>query len=175
MTFFARHRRLAIFALIVLAQAVVVLALVVREERLLAEGTEITLEVVPVDPRDLLRGDYVTLGYEAQDLANVLGDFATEGETVYVVFQQRGEYWVPIEYNRDRVSPSSLPSGSVQIKARVTSSNLGRIRVDYPNLDRYYIPSGTGNPPSIPDAVVTVTGDGEARLVRLLIDGQPWP
>jgi len=175
MTLFARHRRLAIFAVIVLAQVLVVLALVVREERLLASGTEITLEVVPVDPRDLLRGDYVTLGYKAQNLEGVSGDFASVGETIYVVFERRGTYWVPTDYNRDRLSPSSLPGDAVQIEARVTSSNLGRLRVDYPNLDRYYIEAGSGNPPSIPDAVVSVTGGGEARLVRLLIDGQPWP
>ena len=175
MTFFGRHRRLAIFALIVLAQAAVVLALVVREERLLASGTEITLEVVPVDPRDLLRGDYVTLAYAAQNLEGVDGEFATTGEEIYVVLEQRGAYWVPADYHRDRVSPSSLPSGAVQLEARVTTSTLGRLRVDYPNLDRYYIEAGTGDPPEIPDAVISVSGSGEARLVRLLIDGEPWP
>jgi uncharacterized membrane-anchored protein len=175
MILLSRHGRLGLFALIVLAQVVFVLALVVREERLLAAGSEVTLQVVPVDPRDLIRGDYVALGYEAQDLANVSGEYASVGDTIYVVFEQRGTYWVPTDYNRDRLSPSSLPGGAVQLKATVTSSTLGVLRVDYPNLDRYYIPQGTGNPPSIPDAVVSVTGSGEARLVRLLIDGQPWP
>jgi uncharacterized membrane-anchored protein len=32
---------------------------------ILREGREVLLKVEPVDPRDLLRGDYVRLGYEA--------------------------------------------------------------------------------------------------------------
>ncbi len=35
-----------------------------RPRRVLRDGREITLKVEPVDPRDLLRGDYVSLCYE---------------------------------------------------------------------------------------------------------------
>lgn len=175
------RRRLVIFALLVAAQALVVLALVVREERLLRTGTEVILEVLPVDPRDPLRGDFVIMSYDAQDLRAVPGDFTSVGDDVYVVLQQRGPYWVPTEYRRERVSPSVLPTGAVQIRGVVTSRQPD-LRVDYPNLDRFYVPEGQGvfptdpdGRPRLPDAVVVVSGDGTARLAELLIDGQPWP
>ena len=40
-----------------------ILAMVVQRAAILRSGQEVRLEVVPVDPRDLFRGDYVVLGY----------------------------------------------------------------------------------------------------------------
>ena len=38
--------------------------MVIDRVRLLTSGREITLPIVPVDPRDLFRGEYVRLGYD---------------------------------------------------------------------------------------------------------------
>ena len=38
--------------------------MVIDRVRLLKTGREITLPIVPVDPRDLFRGEYVRLGYD---------------------------------------------------------------------------------------------------------------
>ncbi|MBA2400538.1 MAG: GDYXXLXY domain-containing protein, partial [Bradyrhizobium sp.] len=40
-----------------------ILAMVFQRAAILRDGKEVRLEVVPVDPRDLFRGDYVVLGY----------------------------------------------------------------------------------------------------------------
>ena len=48
--------------------------------RVLREGTEVTLQTRPVDPRDFLRGDYVVLSYEISSLpAGALKDTPSAG------------------------------------------------------------------------------------------------
>ena len=47
-----------------LAQTGVLAYMVIDRVRLLKSGREITLPIVPVDPRDLFRGEYVRLGYD---------------------------------------------------------------------------------------------------------------
>ena len=61
--------------------ALIVLALVnfeiYKKEQLLAEGTTILLELAPVDPRSLMQGDYMILGYRIArlpELTNVEKD-----------------------------------------------------------------------------------------------------
>jgi len=56
-----RKVRLAL-AILALAQTGVLAAMVIDRVRLLTSGREITLPIVPVDPRDLFRGEYVRLG-----------------------------------------------------------------------------------------------------------------
>ena len=41
-----------------------ILAMVYQRAEILRNGQEVRLEIVPVDPRDLFRGDYVILDYQ---------------------------------------------------------------------------------------------------------------
>jgi uncharacterized membrane-anchored protein len=47
-----------------LIQVAFIAAMVLDRAGILREGTEITLQTRPVDPRDFLRGDYVQLRYD---------------------------------------------------------------------------------------------------------------
>ena len=48
--------------------------------RVLRQGSEVTLQTRPVDPRDFLRGDYVVLNYEITNLpAGALKDAPSQG------------------------------------------------------------------------------------------------
>src|SRR5690606_26923443 len=62
-------------ALVALLQAGALLWMIWDRASLLANGREIVLDVVPVDPRSLFRGDYVILGYD-------ISRFNTEGNVV---------------------------------------------------------------------------------------------
>lgn len=61
----------------------VVLAFVVFQNLIFYTGTEVLLKTVPVDPRDLLRGDYVILNYEIAQLPRS-NDYKND-EIVYTV------------------------------------------------------------------------------------------
>ena len=51
-------------AVVALGQAAVLGWMIWDRASLLANGREVVLEVIPVDPRSLFRGDYVILGYD---------------------------------------------------------------------------------------------------------------
>src|SRR3954447_10867095 len=59
----ARVPPLVRYLLAALVLCGLILATVVQRAGILKSGQEARLEVVPVDPRDLFRGDYVVLGY----------------------------------------------------------------------------------------------------------------
>jgi len=166
------HRRLAIFAVLVLAQAVFVVAIVVREEGRL-DGLEIVLESRPVDPRDPLRGDFVILSYRAEEVDGIPALDHRVGETVFIELQDQGRYWVPITVNGRLLPRDEWRDGHAWLLARVESASP--LRVSYPDLGAYFIPQGTGDPPEPPDVFVSVSDDGVARIKRLEIDGVRWP
>ncbi len=69
---------------------------------ILRNGAEVLLKVEPVDPRDLLRGDYVSLGYEISRIpvkliANVPPDKLSSDDQPLVVRVKKGMdgYWHP--------------------------------------------------------------------------------
>src|SRR3954469_22453727 len=66
-----------------------ILATVVQHAAILRSGQEARLEVVPVDPRDLFRGDYVVLTYRigTVDLPKDLTTPFTRGQQVFVTLR----------------------------------------------------------------------------------------
>lgn len=152
----------------------------------LRDGQEVLLKVEPIDPRDLLRGDYVRLGYEIRDVPVKLVTNAPAGEFVTVegpIFVRLGKdpdgYW--------RVRSASLgepagtpPAGDVDIRGSITGGwTLGpeaSFSVDY-GIDRYYVPEGEGKaieadlrerPFGILAAIAT---DGTPQI-KALMDGE---
>lgn len=177
MTLLRSHGRLALFVVLVALQAAVVVGAVAREEHFRRTGTDIVLEAVPVDPRDLLRGDFVILAYAVQDLSKVADrDFISAEDDVYVVLEQHGRYWERIAYRDSNPGRAGRPDGTVVLRGVDANSGLrsSGFRVTYQNIDRYYVPEGKGILPSPPDVIV-VSGDGSARIKRLEIEGKPWP
>ena len=67
---------------------------------ILRNGKEVLLKVEPVDPRDLLRGDYIILGYEisripVKMIANIPAGKLSSDDTSIVVRLKKGAdgYW----------------------------------------------------------------------------------
>ena len=166
------RRRLAIFALIVGLQVLLLLGIIVSEERRQA-GEEIVLESLPVDPRDPLRGDYVILGYRAEQLDHLRGVRPRAGAEVYVTFEDQGRYWEPTGFSTRNLDPDEWGRGRVAIRARVVGE--APFRVEYPDLGEYFVPQGTGVLPRPPDVHIAVSRDGVARIKYLEVDGERWP
>ena len=64
----ARTPKIALFGAAALVQVVLLSVMIVDRVQILRDGKEVTLRSRPVDPRDLLRGDYVILGYYISQL-----------------------------------------------------------------------------------------------------------
>ena len=63
-----RIPKAVLFGAAILLQCALLVLMVADRVRILREGREVTLQTRPVDPRDLLRGDYVVLGYDISQL-----------------------------------------------------------------------------------------------------------
>ena len=121
---------------------------------LLKNGREIVLPIIPVDPRDLFRGDYVTLSFPVSRLAANLADTTQpiQSNKFYVTFDQGVDgVWTPSKITA--TIPSTRAPNQVVLKAKqrygwgaITwgpSRNKDTIDALY-GLERYYVAEGTG-------------------------------
>ena len=151
---------------------------------LLSNGREIKAAVVPVDPRDIFRGDYVTLGYGFSTGAELaLPEGVRQGDTVYALLKSNG----PTDWTLAAVSeaePDMPGDGQVVLKAIVDYvrrspqpgvSTVGRLRY---GIERFYVPEGTGRELEAQVrekrivAVLAVGSNGKVALKGLEADGK---
>jgi uncharacterized membrane-anchored protein len=169
-----------------------ILATVVQRAGILRSGQEVRLEIVPVDPRDLFRGDYVVLDYRIGTV-NIPVDGPTSftrGQQVFVTLRpdaSNKSKAVAISAERPAVSGTDIViSGVVSVasacqlnEAGVSDCKLGRraVGVRY-GLESYFVPEGEGKkieltPKALLEVVAAVAPSGQAAIKRLLIDGKP--
>lgn len=117
---------------------------------ILRDGAQVLLKVEPVDPRDLLRGDYVRLGYGISTLprslfAQGLPDTVEDGRTVYVLLAMGSDgVWTASSASLE--PPAAVPPESRLIRGRVDGGFFGSgadLRVSY-GIERFYLPEGEG-------------------------------
>jgi uncharacterized membrane-anchored protein len=166
-------------------------------------GETILLAVVPIDPRDMFRGEYVRLDTPATRLTLQGGSVPPPGLSVmpageswkdlpddpeergeelyrrhvYVQLEPRGDFgeFLPVTISLEPLDDRA------NLRGRVTSFDAatGWLEVDY-GLDRYFMQEGTAGP--VEDALrnrqrvqmeVAVTDAGRSRIRRLLVNGVP--
>ena len=165
------------FAVATGLQAALLLAWAGYHEWTRATAGTIVLETAPVDPRDLLRGDYMILSYKISDVpapAGAGGNDDAVGRDIWVSLRPAGRFhevagtaWTP---------PGAVAPGIVVVRGRTTQGGRGaNLRVEY-SIEKYFVPEGKGQPP-FKEMVVEATVSKTRRLgIRhLLIDGQPYP
>ena len=64
----ARIPKFVLFGAAALVQVALLALMIIDRAQILRDGTEVTLQTRPVDPRDFLRGDYVVMGYDIAQL-----------------------------------------------------------------------------------------------------------
>lgn len=149
----------------------------------LQNGAEAVLKVRPVDPRDLLRGDYVILSYEIANLPVGLianppaGDFVEEGPVFVRLARGAEGYWEAVSANLGTLPAAPPADGEVDIRGTTGGSVIPNsvMGVDY-GIDRFYVPEGEGR--AIEDDMrvrpfgvkVAIGRDGAAQI-KALLDG----
>lgn len=141
---------------------------------LLRSGREIVLKVIPVDPRDLFKGDYVRLGYDIAgfEAAKLDGPALMSGDRVFVTLEQAGADapWTVAKISRTR--PATLAANQIMLMAK---GNYNRLLY---GLERYYLPEGTGGAmedkarKGVISAIVAVNAKGQSAIKGLIIDGK---
>lgn len=149
-----KGRTLILAAVVVaVAQIGFLVSAIYSRAALLRTGQEVTLETRPVDPRDLLRGDYVALSYDISRIpvALVRTERARDGKAVGTVYVRlrTGEGTAParaiaVGFGEPLADVPGV--GEVDIRGTSTSYWTGdatELFVDY-GLERFYLPEGEG-------------------------------
>jgi len=144
-----------------------------HEEYLTTHGREILLPTLPVDPRDLFRGDYVVLRYEISRHKVPLyrqSNFEN-GQTVYVSLKLDGQNWMI-----DKVALEK-PARGLFLQGKIDEVQKEKYQVTYGiqyGIESYFVPEGEGKKlESLREkkklsAVINVTPDGQAKIKQLV-------
>jgi uncharacterized membrane-anchored protein len=200
-----RHLSAPVGAIAAGAVCLAILAgMMVRHAWPLWTGTTVVLRAVPVDPRDLFRGEFVRLSTPANRLF-VTADPVKPAEAPDAVVVRPGDDWwerwpaaarresvgavVYVQLEPDPASGEHRPvtvsrgkvPGALNLQGRVVESYPPYIQVDY-GLEAFFMAEGTARP--VEDAIrngqrvqmdVAVAAGGRARVRNLIIDGTPLP
>jgi uncharacterized membrane-anchored protein len=169
--------RARLFAGAVVVHALVLVGWAASLEWDLARASRIRLAVAQRDPRDLLRGMYVDLRFEIQEIpADVIaGGQPDHGDPIWVTLAPKGAVYAAVAASRTRTTPG--PDQHV-IVGRVASFGAGaarRLSVEY-GIERFYVPEHAATAPRGQlEAEIALTAGGRPFLTRLFVDGRPYP
>lgn len=142
------------------------------EQSQLAQGFAIAVRPQPVDPRDLLRGQYLILTYDFSRPGQQALPGVNPGDPIWAVLRQRSDkLYVLREFARNR--PESLGNGEIAICGRM-AEDWGKSVVF--GIEKFFIPEGTPTP-AMKDMTVhlRVAADGQPRIEHVKVNGKLWP
>jgi uncharacterized membrane-anchored protein len=182
MSVFARYKYL-LAGLVALSQTAVLGYMIESRAQILRNGNDVVLLTEPIDPRDLLRGDYVTLGYAISRLDAALIEGTKpdkqgsqkvyialrKGDSALWVFSRAS--WQPIE---DKMSDETIIAG--QTPDYFSIDDNANIPLTF-GIEKFYVPEGEGR--VIEDGqrqkavqvTVAVDQKGRAQIKSLSLDG----
>jgi uncharacterized membrane-anchored protein len=140
----------------------------------------IVLKCRPVDPQDLLRGDYMVMGYEISEAVvtglaespKARGGAATE---VWVLLEPRERYHVVVQASCTPLSPKA---GQLLVRAEARpgfGGARGPSRLEY-GIERYFVPEGKGTPRfKLMEVEAAVSPAHRLYIKRVLLDGRAYP
>jgi len=137
------NRKLMFFAVAAL-QVLSLLGMIGFKYSVIATGRTVTLQSVPIDPRDLMRGDFVRIRFAINrlDLTLLAGGDSTfqPGDEVYVTLKDTGPAWTPV---RASALLPVLKEDEAVIKGKIVNVEGRMSLLDY-GIDSYYVPEGKG-------------------------------
>ena len=185
---------------VALILSLALLSMIQQRASLLTNGQEIRLKTVPVDPRDLLRGDYVVLRYDISqlDTRKIKTRAARRfryNQRAYVSLQKTDDgFWEAVELSD--TPPAQRAPGKALIAGYVRRVHAPFVRRTRPNgsavpkceglcqivylrygIEKYFVPEGQGkaleqqrNERRVA-VLVRLSRDGQAAISGLDIDG----
>lgn len=170
---------------VALLQSAALFTMIEKRASILRGGKTVVLQTEPVDPRDLMRGDFVRLGYDIstlqrQDIKPV-GQTLAGGTYVYVAVKPDGKGRFIL--SRADVAPiADLAADEVMLRGKLVFSSgvdgFENVSVEY-GIERYYVPEGEGlvieqaQGEHRIDAVLAVAENGAAQIRALNDGGKP--
>ncbi len=169
-------------AVVAVLQTAVLGWIVAERITLLKTGREVTLPIVPVDPRSLFRGDYVRLSYEVTRVpGHLLEGKTARGAPIYVTVQRQADgSYTPVAASQSHAGVAApdqiVLRGRVQHDGRNNNSGTGDLFLSY-GIESYFVPEGKGlelEKMAVERklaAVIAVNRDGNSAIKGLMVDG----
>jgi uncharacterized membrane-anchored protein len=170
--------KLKLLILVLALQSAWLLGTVAVQEHALANGKVILLETRRVDPRDLLRGDYLILNYKISDVPVTLfsppvGKELPYGTKVFVALAPGTNRF----YEVTRASTNEFAPAAGEILLRGKSDqrwwSTNSIHVAY-GIENYFVAEGTGNPVGKLTVQAVVSASGHPKIKEVFVDGKPY-
>ena len=171
-----------LFIFVLALQSLWIVGTVGVQEFTLGTGTSVMLETQPVDPRDLIRGDYISLRYKINSVPMsafqpALSTNPLPGTAVFVQLERKNEFHVVKAASLkamkgDQEHPVLRGKIGTQWFVALPSTNAV-VNVIY-GLEQFYVHEGTGNPHGRLTAEVAVRSSGSAVLKQVYVDGKPY-
>lgn len=165
-----RDRQRAILFVAIAFQMAVLGSMIARSAWTLMTGETILLRVIPVDPRDLFRGDYVILSYDfttRRPAGELPFHESHAGREIFVTLvpEADGKHWKSASVSWTR------PTSGTYLRGQVGQN----LRNEF-GIGQFFVQEGKGKEyeKAIRDrrlsAEIAVTHDGTATLKRLVIE-----
>jgi uncharacterized membrane-anchored protein len=177
-----RRNLWAAIGAVAFVQAAVLGWMIWERAHLLSTGREIVLDVVPVDPRSLFQGDYVTLGYPMSRVSVPPGTKLEREQPLYITLQKAPDGTYSVAQTNAAPPESTTPDqvvlkGHVQYTTVPTEQAPVQANVLY-GIETFFVPEGTGHDleklvgERKLSALVAVDEDGNAAIKGLIVDGK---
>ncbi|MCL2390869.1 MAG: GDYXXLXY domain-containing protein [Endomicrobia bacterium] len=169
------------FLILMSAWFLLAASFVIYKEYNLRFGKSVMLKVVPVDPRDLFRGDYVILDYEIsrktpeQKILGHYGEYiedeeVTNGGTVYVSLIKDGKFYKGGDIYR------KMPEEGLFIKGKIDKKR-NNFTIIY-GIENFFVPENKGlelekerNANNM-SAEIIITSRGAPAIKNLYVNGK---
>lgn len=144
---------------------VIVGAMIIYLAMPLITGQTIVLATRPIDPFDVLRGQYININYEISQIPLLKGVKA--GDKIFVVLQEDKEgIW------RYKQASSIKPDQGIFIKGLVQNPQGNSTWVHY-GIEQYFLEKNAQLPSTNLTVRLKIDKAGRARILGLLYKGEP--
>ena len=156
-------------------QLIILFAIIIFKSSVLIGGTEVLLKIEPVDPRDILRGDYVEFRYSnistiEKGLFNNMISLK-ENSKAYISLIKNGKYWEAVLVGQQK------PKTGLFIQGVVSDIDSNSVDMIY-GIEEYFIPENTGIIFNFnkgePYVKVAINKNGSAVLKQLYVYDTPF-
>jgi uncharacterized membrane-anchored protein len=171
--------KLKLLVVVLALQSAWLMGIALVQEHILTDGRVIQLETERVDPRDMLRGDYLILNYKISNVGSNLfspplkTDLAY-GTKVFVALAPGTSNFFEVT----RASTNGLSSAANEI---VLCGQVdyrwwrapGAVHIEY-GIERFYVAEGTGRPSGKLTVRAVVPSSGRAMIKEVFENGKPY-
>lgn len=166
--------------LVVALQAAFLLGWAGFHEAVRHTAPTVKLKTRPVDPRDILRGDYMILNYDISRAPKPAWWGETQFKDVFVVFRDEGGYAVV-----DKILADEPAAGETRHWVRATArdnfdpfaqrNGRGHVTLEF-GVERFFVPEGKGTPSfKTLEVEASVSATHRLYIRRVLLDGKAYP